>query len=171
MADQLTEEQIEEFKEAFSLWDKDGSGTIQAKDLGTVLRSLGQNPTAAELQDMLNEVCADWAERPEQLGLTGKDSKDGLVVAPLRQVDMDLDVVDAAAHMTLVQVFVNPTDEPMEVTYAFPVLPSATVCGLRADLAGTLVEGRVLAKQDARAEFKAAVEQRHAACLLEQRAG
>ena len=28
MADQLTEEQIAEFKEAFSLFDKDGDGTI-----------------------------------------------------------------------------------------------------------------------------------------------
>ena len=43
MADQLTEEQIAEFKEAFSLFDKDGDGTITTKELGTVMRSLGQN--------------------------------------------------------------------------------------------------------------------------------
>ena len=53
-ADQLTEEQIAEFKEAFSLFDKDGDGTITTKELGTVMRSLGQNPTEAELQDMIN---------------------------------------------------------------------------------------------------------------------
>ncbi|KAK2168373.1 hypothetical protein LSH36_17g04049 [Paralvinella palmiformis] len=40
-ADQLTEEQIAEFKEAFSLFDKDGDGTITTKELGTVMRSLG----------------------------------------------------------------------------------------------------------------------------------
>ena len=57
MADQLTEEQIAEFKEAFSLFDKDGDGTITTKELGTVMRSLGQNPTEAELQDM---VCYSW---------------------------------------------------------------------------------------------------------------
>ena len=52
MADRpwLTEEQIAEFKEAFSLFDKDGDGTITTKELGTVMRSLGQNPTEAELQ-------------------------------------------------------------------------------------------------------------------------
>ena len=50
MADELTEEQIEEFKEAFSLFDKDGDGTITTKELQTVMRSLGQNPTESELQ-------------------------------------------------------------------------------------------------------------------------
>lgn len=54
MADQLTEEQIAEFKEAFSLFDKDGDGTITTKELGTVMRSLGQNPTEAELQVWLS---------------------------------------------------------------------------------------------------------------------
>lgn len=53
-----------EFKEAFSLFDKDGDGTITTKELGTVMRSLGQNPTEAELQDMINEVDADgkWSK-------------------------------------------------------------------------------------------------------------
>ncbi|XP_052273702.1 calmodulin-like isoform X1 [Dreissena polymorpha] len=59
MAEQMTEEQISEFKEAFSLFDKNGDGTISSKELGIVMRSLGQNPTEAELQDMVNEVDAD----------------------------------------------------------------------------------------------------------------
>ncbi|CAC5377257.1 CALM [Mytilus coruscus] len=47
------------FQEAFTLFDKDGDGTITTKELGTVMRSLGQNPTEAELHDMINEVDAD----------------------------------------------------------------------------------------------------------------
>ncbi|MQL67698.1 hypothetical protein F6Q10_35405, partial [Streptomyces vinaceus] len=58
MAEQLTDDQISEFKEAFSLFDKDGDGCITTKELGTVMRSLGQNPTEAELQDMIHEVDA-----------------------------------------------------------------------------------------------------------------
>ena len=59
MADQLTEEQIAKFKEAFSICDKDGDGTITTKELGTVMRSLGQNPTEAELQDEINKFDTD----------------------------------------------------------------------------------------------------------------
>ena len=57
--DQLTEDQIAEFAEAFRLHDKDGDGSITHKELGTAMRSLGQNPTDAELQDMINEVDSD----------------------------------------------------------------------------------------------------------------
>ncbi|GMN60829.1 hypothetical protein TIFTF001_029924 [Ficus carica] len=102
MADQLTDDQISEFKEAFSLFDKDGddlvlmdfrsfSGVgkylllklalscITTKELGTVMRSLGQNPTEAELQDMINEVDADGngtIDFPEFLNLMARKMKD-----------------------------------------------------------------------------------------------
>ncbi|KAL6641951.1 hypothetical protein ACP70R_020132 [Stipagrostis hirtigluma subsp. patula] len=55
----LSKEQIKEFREAFSLFDKDGDGTITTKELGTVMKSLGQSPTEAELRDMIDEVDAD----------------------------------------------------------------------------------------------------------------
>ena len=79
MADQLTEEQIAEFKEAFALFDKDGDGTITTKELGTAMRSLGQNPTEAELQDMINEVDADengTIDFPGVLSLMARKMKD-----------------------------------------------------------------------------------------------
>lgn len=59
MSDQLTEEQIAEYKEAFSLFDKDGDGTITSKELGTVMRSIGHNPSPEDLKNMMSEVDAD----------------------------------------------------------------------------------------------------------------
>uniref|UniRef100_A0A8I6Y668 EF-hand domain-containing protein n=1 Tax=Hordeum vulgare subsp. vulgare TaxID=112509 RepID=A0A8I6Y668_HORVV len=57
--DELSKEQIDEFRAAFSLFDKDGDGTITAKELGTVMRSLGQRPSEEELREMIAEVDAD----------------------------------------------------------------------------------------------------------------
>ncbi len=59
MADELTEEQIEEFRQAFKLFDHDDNGTITADELGTVMRSLGQNPTDEDLATMIAELDAD----------------------------------------------------------------------------------------------------------------
>ncbi|KAL9657491.1 hypothetical protein ABK040_016757 [Willaertia magna] len=56
MADKLTDEQIQEYKEAFSLFDSDGDGAILAKELGTVMRALGLNPSQNELDEMIKSV-------------------------------------------------------------------------------------------------------------------
>ena len=52
----LTEEQIFEFKEAFSYYDKDAEGTITTKEFGQVMKGLGENPTEQELREMMHEV-------------------------------------------------------------------------------------------------------------------
>ena len=79
MVEQLSEDQIAEFKEAFSLFDRDGDGKITSKELGTVMRSLGQNPTEAELHDMINEVDSDGngtIDFPEFLTMMARKMQD-----------------------------------------------------------------------------------------------
>merc|ERR1712051_28934 len=55
----LTADELATFQEAFTVFDKNQDGTITTKELSTVMRSLGQNPTDAEVQDMINEVDVD----------------------------------------------------------------------------------------------------------------
>ena len=43
-------------KEVFGLFDDNGDGSIETKDLGTLLRSIGFNPTDAELHDKVGEL-------------------------------------------------------------------------------------------------------------------
>ena len=50
---------ISELREAFALFDKDGDGSITTAELATVMRSLGQNPTEADLKQMIKEVDID----------------------------------------------------------------------------------------------------------------
>jgi len=59
MGDHLSDDQIAELKEGFSFFDKDGDAVITTKELGTSMRSMGQNPTGAELQEMVSEHDAD----------------------------------------------------------------------------------------------------------------
>ena len=49
----LTDEQENEVREAFALADKNGTGTIQTKEVGMVVRALGMNPSDEELQEMI----------------------------------------------------------------------------------------------------------------------
>ncbi len=49
MADQA---QSTNFKEAFSLFDKRGTGRVDLDSLGDLLRACGQNPTLAEIGDL-----------------------------------------------------------------------------------------------------------------------
>ncbi|CAC5372057.1 CALM [Mytilus coruscus] len=50
---------VSDFKEVFELFDKDGDGTITTKELDTVMRSLGQNPTENEVKEMVQKVDKD----------------------------------------------------------------------------------------------------------------
>jgi len=58
-ASKLTEEQIEELKKAFLLFDKDGNGRITSDELSDVMRSLGQKPSDREVEAMIQQADQD----------------------------------------------------------------------------------------------------------------
>ncbi len=45
------------------MFDTDGGGDISTKELGTVMRMLGQNPTREELDEIIEEVDEDGEQR------------------------------------------------------------------------------------------------------------
>ena len=55
----LTELQIAEYKEAFQIFDKHGEGVISSKELGTIMRSLGLNPTDEDLKEIIDSFDND----------------------------------------------------------------------------------------------------------------
>lgn len=57
----LTEEQKQEIREAFDLFDSDGSGTIDAKELKVAMRALGFEPKKEEIRKMIADIdkCGD----------------------------------------------------------------------------------------------------------------
>jgi Ca2+-binding EF-hand superfamily protein len=56
---ELTEEQKQEIKEAFDLFDTDGSGSIDAKELKVAMRALGFEPKKEEIKRMIQEIDKD----------------------------------------------------------------------------------------------------------------
>ncbi|XP_023338566.1 neo-calmodulin [Eurytemora carolleeae] len=55
----LKDEDVQHYKEMFQMFDKDGDGTISVKELGTVLRTLGLNPSEEEVEEMIEESDKD----------------------------------------------------------------------------------------------------------------
>lgn len=56
-----------ELHQVFQLFDKNGDGKITKDELGGVMRSLGQFPTAEELQQMLIEADVDGNAKTKKL--------------------------------------------------------------------------------------------------------
>ena len=85
----LSEDQIANYKETFSLFDKDGDNKIAVSELGLLIRGLNQNPTEAEIEEMKNEVDPDGTGQldfPEFLSLMAKRAKD---------IDQEEELMDA----------------------------------------------------------------------------
>lgn len=89
MVETLTAEQIQEFRQAFDIIDRNGDGAITTDDLAAVMRAIGQSSTANELTDMIREVDAD-----------GNDTIDfteflALMSRQMRQSDIDDELREA----------------------------------------------------------------------------
>ena len=79
MADQLTEQQIAEFKEAFFLFDKNEDGTINTSELGSVLKMLGEEAKDEVLEEMIRQADVNrtgTVEFPEFLTMMSKKDAD-----------------------------------------------------------------------------------------------
>ncbi|KAH7725580.1 Protein CAL-4 a [Aphelenchoides avenae] len=57
--EEFSAEELQEFAQAFRMFDKDGNGTMNIKELGVAMRTLGLNPTEEELLNLINEFDYD----------------------------------------------------------------------------------------------------------------
>lgn len=57
--EEFTVEELQEFAQAFKMFDKNGDGTMNIKELGVAMRTLGLNPTEEELLNIVNEYDVD----------------------------------------------------------------------------------------------------------------
>lgn len=58
----LSEEQIDELREAFALFDRSGDGLINIREMQVIMRSIGQNPSEEEIHQIMSEIDPKAAE-------------------------------------------------------------------------------------------------------------
>ncbi|KAJ3220856.1 hypothetical protein HK099_003947 [Clydaea vesicula] len=85
---ELTPEQKQEIREAFDLFDTDGSGTIDIKELKVAMRALGFEPKKEEIKKMISDIdkgtgTMDFNEFLELMSLkmSERDSKEEIFKA------------------------------------------------------------------------------------------
>jgi centrin-1 len=85
----LTEEQKQEIREAFDLFDTDGSGSIDAKELKVAMRALGFEPKKEEVKKMISDVDTDGS------GTIGFDDFMALMTAKMAERDPREEILKA----------------------------------------------------------------------------
>ena len=55
--EEIPESKLKEYRDAFELFDKDKDGTITAKELANVMKSLNQDPSEQELNPAYLQIC------------------------------------------------------------------------------------------------------------------
>jgi len=73
MADQFTQDQLDEWKDYWELFDDTGNGKIFWKDVGAAIRSFGWAPTNKQWIDVLGKMEQGDAYNPEDAPITGED--------------------------------------------------------------------------------------------------
>ena len=87
---------VAEFFEAFALFDKNNDGKITAKEVGEVMRSLGENPTEPELTQIISEMDVDGKSH---LRIEGESHSMSMVSLTRCRWGVSIDV-DGESHST-----------------------------------------------------------------------
>jgi Ca-activated chloride channel family protein len=87
---------------------------------------------------------------------------------PLEGTKVDAEIAGFGVRVNVVQTFKNPTNEPIEAVYTFPLSDSAAVDRMRMQVGDRVVEGIIKRRDEARQIYEAAKAQGQAAGLLDQ---
>ena len=103
-------------------------------------------------------------------GMLARIDKNGEVDAPcpLEHTAVTADVQGPVVRVKVRQIFRNPTGDPMEAIYTFPLAAGGAVDDMTIRIGDRLVKGAIKRKEEARAIYDAARRQGKLAGLLDQ---
>ncbi|CAF4775777.1 unnamed protein product [Rotaria sp. Silwood1] len=89
-------------------------------------------------------------------------------LVPLKSFHIRAQIVDATVEVVLYQVYHNTSSTPIEAKYVFPLDDNSTVCGFEAHINNKIIKGIVKEKEQAKKEYREAIEKGHGAYLMHQ---
>ncbi|CAF4946815.1 unnamed protein product, partial [Rotaria sp. Silwood1] len=89
-------------------------------------------------------------------------------LVPLKSFHIRAQIVDATVEVVLYQVYHNTSSTPIEAKYVFPLDDNSTVCGFEAHINNKVIKGIVKEKEQAKKEYREAIEKGHGAYLMHQ---
>eukprot|EP01006_Ploeotia_vitrea_P057202 TRINITY_DN68159_c8_g4_i1.p1 TRINITY_DN68159_c8_g4~~TRINITY_DN68159_c8_g4_i1.p1 ORF type:complete len:183 (+),score=38.98 TRINITY_DN68159_c8_g4_i1:112-660(+) len=99
--EQLTQERIKkQIRAAFAPFEREGSDTCDIRDVGTVVRALGLNPTEAQLHQMIEEI-----EEDEPTGFVRFERFEALMKRVLTRGEFNSKVIARDAEETILAAF------------------------------------------------------------------
>lgn len=90
------------------------------------------------------------------------------VLCPLEQTSVSAAIAGFSARVTLRQTFTNPTNEPVEAVYTFPLPDDGAVDQMRMKVGDRLIEAEIKRRDEARAIYEEAKAAGSIAALLDQ---
>jgi len=110
---------------------------------------------------------AEAAPTPGQLAIVDGEGRT-IGLCPLRHTDVSADVAGYVARVNVRQEFANPSKEPVEALYTFPLPADAAVDDMTMTIGKRVVRGQIKRREEARQIYEDARAAGKAAALLDQ---
>ncbi|CAF4031559.1 unnamed protein product [Rotaria sp. Silwood2] len=89
-------------------------------------------------------------------------------LVPLKAFHIRAQLVDITTEVVLYQIYHNKSSIPIEAKYVFPLDENSSVCGFEAHINNKIIKGIVKEKEQAKREYREAIEKGHGAYLMHQ---
>ncbi|CAF1006245.1 unnamed protein product [Adineta ricciae] len=125
-----------------------------------------------QLHSMKSEIVVPSSIEDEVIQVAEQDY--GLIcpssgqLVPLKAFHIRAQLVDVTAEVVLYQVYHNTSSVPIEAKYVFPLDENCSVCGFEAHINNKVIKGVVKEKEQAKREYREAIEKGHGAYLMHQ---
>ncbi|MDA8132693.1 MAG: VIT domain-containing protein, partial [Elusimicrobia bacterium] len=111
---------------------------------------------------------APAAQAMQDLGEGSMQVTGGERILPLKHTDVKAEISGFVAEVRVTQVFSNPSDQPIEAVYVFPLPENAAVNEMTLTVGDRRIKGQIKKKAEAREVYERAKAQGKTAALLDQ---